>query len=251
MGSLNIPCVLEDKLEVYESQNAGVPGYSASRVALTESKAWMAVALQVEAELNVAKLGGAANTLLQECVKAAVESSETFARQSEKAGFCRQAVQSVRVLGSSTAVNPRALAEPIAVGVVFQNPLDITIQVTDVQLVVSLTTAGEALPRAEDTRSTSLEAKAFDELTAGLLDPSGWCRYVLLLYFVRGWFLARELSLTTLDVAPPPGDTDIAKLVEENGVLLIDSHQITLDPRRQTEVWFRFSAIYLSSYLSL
>ena len=176
LGNLNIPCILEEHLEVYERQNATGPGYSASRLAAAEPRAWMAVALQVEAELNVGKMNLAAHSLLGECVKSTVDASETFSRQSERAGFCRQAVQSVRVLGSSGTVNPRALAEPIVVGVLLQNPLDIPIHVAEVQLVASLTGAKDegGLSGEEIRRGTSFEPAAFEDLTARLLLSSGW-----------------------------------------------------------------------------
>ena len=140
---------------------------------LIESESWMKLSLQAEAEVNAAeRVGDTASSLLNECVKAAIDASELFARQSGKPDFFRQAIQSVRCLGYSPIENPRALAESIVIGVVFENPLDIAIQVSDLQLVASFS-QDKSSDESASFRATTLVRVKFDELVGQLFAPSG------------------------------------------------------------------------------
>jgi len=167
MVGLAIPRVEDGALEVYESQNAGTDQYCASTLPLVEAKAWMTLALAMDAEASVAGKGCGPDQLMEACVKAAVDCEETQARQSDLKTVSLTAVQSVRVLGMPAAKNPRARGEAVTVGVVLVNPLDIPVTMAELQLVASLD-RGEA---ADAAPAKAVDLNAFDAHLVQLRDP--------------------------------------------------------------------------------
>ena len=104
LTGLGIPRVNEVELQVYEAQNAAGGEYNACKV--VGAKAWGKLVAQLECEAK-----SAASTL-EEAAKDWVNGDEALVRTEATAkGLGRAAVQSVRVLGSTKACNPRARGE--------------------------------------------------------------------------------------------------------------------------------------------
>lgn len=118
------------------------------------------------------------------------------------ADFTLLAVQSVRVIGSLASVkkNPHALAEAISVGVVIRNPLDIQLNLNDLQLAVAIQRQGQAAPM--HCSPVSLSLGLFDKKLQELCD-------------------SRQLNLDTHDE------------------LIIDSRPAVLEPREELEIILR------------
>jgi len=164
LSGLGIPRVLDQQLEVYESQNAAAASEVAlgnsAKVSLAEEKAWMHLVGELEGEV------GATFKTLDEAAKSWVANMNAFQRKDATKNW--SAVRGVRVLKASTCKNPRARGESVTVKIVLSNPLDVAVSLTDVQLVA-------AMEASDSEPGTTLDAPTFDATIAKLLastDPS-------------------------------------------------------------------------------
>lgn len=106
---VGVPRVVEERLSVYEAQNAAGVRYKARGLPAAETKAWMALALQLESESACAVASKEApEKLVEDCARGWVNQEEAAARGGK--GGSLPAVQSLRVLGLRAA--PRTTRGP-------------------------------------------------------------------------------------------------------------------------------------------